>query len=49
MQKNGMTEKEVFVYIGSQSRLPVRLILQLVPDEIYEKRIREKTKFKIAD
>ena len=44
MQKNGMSEKEMSVYIGKQTKLPVRLILQLVPDEVYEKRIREKTR-----
>ena len=44
MQKSGTIEKEMIVYIGSKTRLPVRLILQTVPDEVYEKRIREKTK-----
>ena len=44
MQANGMTEKEMLVYVGKQTRLPVRLILQLVPDEVYEKRIRERNR-----
>jgi len=44
MRENGIIEKEMSVYVGSQTRLPVRLILQLVPDEVYEQRIREKTK-----
>jgi len=44
MQKSREVEKELFVYVGKQTKLPVRLILQKVPDEIYEKRIREKTK-----
>ena len=41
--EQGMTEKEIPVYIGKQTKVPVRLILQLVPDHIYEKRIRDKT------
>jgi hypothetical protein len=32
---------ELYVTIGSQERLPVRLIVQLVPDDIYNKRIRK--------
>ena len=44
MQKSREIEKELFVYVGKQTKLPVRLMLQKVPDEIYEKRIREKTK-----
>jgi hypothetical protein len=43
MQKSKIIEKEMSVYTGKQTRLPVRLILQLVPDSVYEKRIREKT------
>ena len=43
MQKSGMIEKEMSVYMGSKTKLPVRLILQRVPDEVYAKRIREKT------
>jgi len=42
MQKSGIIEKEMTVYTGSKTKLPVRLILQTVPDEVYEKRIREK-------
>jgi transposase len=44
MKKSGMIEKELFVYVGRDSRVPVRLILQLVPEEVYEKRIRDKTR-----
>jgi hypothetical protein len=43
MQKSGIIEKEIPVYIGKKTRLPVRLILRIVPEEVYEKRIREKT------
>ena len=44
MQKRNITEKEILVYVGKETRLPVRLILQLVPEHVYEKRILEKTK-----
>jgi hypothetical protein len=44
MKNSGIAEKEIFVYVGKQTKVPVRLILQLVPEEVYEKRIREKTK-----
>jgi len=44
MQDSGTIEKEMVVYAGKQTKLPVRLILQLVPDEVYAQRIREKTK-----
>ena len=37
--KNSLVELSVTV--GSKERLPVRLIVQLVPDEIYEQRIRK--------
>jgi hypothetical protein len=43
MQSRGIIEKELLVYVGKVTRLPVRLILQLVPDEVYKKRIRTKT------
>ena len=44
MKKGGAGEKEISVYIGKETKLPVRLILQPVPDQVYEQRIREKTK-----
>jgi len=44
MKKEGVEEKEISVYIGKETMLPVRLILQPVPDQVYEQRIREKTK-----
>jgi hypothetical protein len=43
MQKNQQTQKEIFVLVGKQSKLPVRLIMQTVPQEVYEQRIRKKT------
>jgi transposase len=39
-----MIDKEIHVHAGKQTELPVRLILQMVPDEVYAQRIREKTK-----
>jgi hypothetical protein len=44
MQKTGMTEKEMNVYVGKNAQMPARLILQIVPHKVYEQRIREKTK-----
>ena len=44
MKAGNIVEKEMYIYAGEKVRLPVRLILQLVPDSVYEKRIREKTK-----
>jgi hypothetical protein len=43
MRTNGLVEKELSVFIGKTTKVPVRLILQLVPEEVYDKRIREKT------
>jgi hypothetical protein len=44
MRKNGIREKEMIVFIGKETRLPVRLFLETVPEEVYETRIRQKTK-----
>ena len=44
MKKAGINEKEMMVYVGKQTRVPVRLFLQIVPEAVYEQRIREKTK-----
>jgi hypothetical protein len=44
MRKSGIREKEIFVFIGKETQAGVRLLLQPVPDEVYEKRIREKQK-----
>ena len=43
MKKSGIVEKELVAYVGKQTKLPVRLILQQVPPQVYEKRIRDKT------
>ena len=44
MKEEVSEEKEISVYLGKETKLPVRLILQRVPDQVYEQRIREKTK-----
>jgi hypothetical protein len=44
MKESGMIEKEMKVCVGKQTKLPVRLIIQLVPEEVYAQRIREKTR-----
>ena len=43
MKEEVSEEKEISVYLGKETKLPVRLILQRVPDQVYEQRIREKT------
>jgi hypothetical protein len=42
MRKGGIGEKEMSVFTGKETKLGVRLLLQPVPEEVYEKRIREK-------
>jgi hypothetical protein len=44
MRKSGIRRKEIAVFTGKKTRLGVRLFLEQVPDEVYEKRIREKEK-----
>ena len=44
MQAIKITVQEISVQAGKQTRLPVRLILQTVPDEVYAQRIWEKTR-----
>jgi hypothetical protein len=44
MQKKKEIEKEMAVYVGKETRLPVRLIMQIVPEEVYAARIRDKTR-----
>jgi hypothetical protein len=43
MQSSGIIEKEMPVYVGKSTKISARLILRLVPQEVYEQRIREKT------
>jgi transposase len=44
MQESRTIDKCLFVYAGRDTKLPVRLIIRVVPDEVYEKRIRDKTR-----
>lgn len=41
MKQTKISLLELSVTVGSKERLPVRLIVQLVPEDIYEKRIRK--------
>ena len=40
MKKNKISRLEKYVLMGKQEKLPVRLIIDLMPDEIYEQRVR---------
>lgn len=44
MQKNKQTRIEIQVKIGEADRLPTRLILEIVPQEVYEKRLKKNKK-----
>jgi hypothetical protein len=44
MRKSGIRRTEIPVFTGKKTRLGVRMFTELVPDEVYEKRIREKQK-----
>jgi len=43
MQRRRITELEMFVSVGQRTKLPVRMILRIVPDEVYAQRIRDRT------
>ncbi|KAA6344141.1 hypothetical protein EZS27_000695 [termite gut metagenome] len=43
MSESGILQKEMNVFIGKKKRVPVRLILGIVPEEVYKQRIRQKT------
>ena len=43
MKKRGLSRIEKNVLIGNEPKIPVRLIIELLPDEVYEKRIRKLT------
>jgi IS4 transposase len=42
MQENKISLKEIDVLIGEETYFPVRLIAQIVPDNVYEQRIRNR-------
>lgn len=41
MIKNKIPLLEKYVFAGMKEKLPVRMVVQLVPDEVYQKRIRK--------
>lgn len=45
MSKNGITRMEKNVFMGKDDKLPTRLFIELLPDEVYEKRVRKTMKF----
>lgn len=44
MTKNRIEQFEKQVFIGKEQQLPVRLVIQLVPAEVYQERLRRKKK-----
>ena len=44
MKKQGLSRIEKDVLIGNEPKIPVRLIMELLPDEVYEQRIRKSMK-----
>lgn len=49
MVEMGITSKEIMVYIGDDKNLPVRLMVQIMPDEVYAKRITKLNKYNKAN
>lgn len=45
MQENKIQRVEKQVYIGSHAKLPVRLIIEVVPDEVFAKRMQKVNKY----
>ena len=45
MSKNKLTQIEKQVYIGLETKLPVRLIIDLVPDEVFNQRMLKVNKY----
>jgi len=41
MKRNNLSRVYKDVYIGNQVKMPVRLVIELMPDEVYEKRMRK--------
>ena len=40
MTKNNFVHTEMEVFIGQKEKVPVRLIIDIIPDEVYQKRLR---------
>lgn len=45
MQNNEIQQLEKQVYVGSKAKIPMRLIIDIVPDQFYNKRMREINKY----
>lgn len=45
MSQNGIHRMEKQVFVGKEERLPARLIIELMPDHVYEQRIRKIKKY----
>lgn len=45
MKKRNMSRIEKQVYIGSEAKLPVRIIIDLVPEEVFSKRMQKVNKY----
>lgn len=41
MSKNGISQIEKDVFIGQNSKIPIRLVINIVPDLVYQERIRK--------
>ncbi|GHT51791.1 IS4 family transposase [Bacteroidia bacterium] len=44
MKKTGMQQMEIEVYLGNEHRIPVRMLLIPVSEEVYKKRVRDRKK-----
>jgi hypothetical protein len=45
MKKNKIPQIEKQVYIGAKTRLPIRLIIEIVPDEVFTQRMNKVNKY----
>ena len=45
MKKNKVSQIEKEVYIGAKSKLPIRLIIDIVPDEVFAQRMNKVNKY----
>jgi hypothetical protein len=44
MEKMGCKTKEIEVFIGKDNKIPTRLVVELIPEDVYEERIRKNKK-----
>lgn len=47
MQKDGQSRTYKNVFIGDAEKIPVRLVIEIIPDTVYEQRIKRLTKYNI--